>query len=338
MLKGASRVQIPPSPFLILTGLYRRPVRRRSVLVLLGYAAVSCGYVGWRLLPHPGRVLVGKSLSNDSDIFVWSFAWWPHAVLDWTNPFFSRAIYAPTGINLAQITSVPALAAAFSPVTLLYGPTASFNLASVVLPALAAWTAFLLCRAVSGSFWAGVFGGYLFGFSSYMLGHQFASHLNLTAVFLLPLVALALLRQLTGEISWRGLAWRLGLALAAQAYISTEVTVTLDAPREAELRLSYQVAGPGWTPSYRALLDTEGVNLQFTDDAIAEISSLAAQVNLTAENIGARRLHTILEKLLEEVSFDGPDLKKKTVKIDAAYVKKHLEGIVNDQDLSKYIL
>jgi len=89
---------------------------------------------------------------------------------------------------------------------------------------------------------------------------------------------------------------------------------------------------------YRALLDTEGVNLQFTDDAIAEIASLAAQVNLTAENIGARRLHTILEKLLEEVSFDGPDLKKKTVKIDAAYVKKHLEGIVNDQDLSKYIL
>jgi ATP-dependent HslUV protease ATP-binding subunit HslU len=89
---------------------------------------------------------------------------------------------------------------------------------------------------------------------------------------------------------------------------------------------------------YQALLDTEGIKLSFTDDAVQEISSFAARVNENTENIGARRLHTILEKLLEDVSFDGPDLKKKTVKVDAVYVRRQLADIVKDQDLSRYIL
>ena len=89
---------------------------------------------------------------------------------------------------------------------------------------------------------------------------------------------------------------------------------------------------------YQALLDTEGIKLTFTDDAIQEIAAFATRVNESAENIGARRLHTILEKLLEEISFEGPDLKKKHIKIDAAYVRKQLAEIVKDQDLSRYIL
>jgi ATP-dependent HslUV protease ATP-binding subunit HslU len=88
----------------------------------------------------------------------------------------------------------------------------------------------------------------------------------------------------------------------------------------------------------QALLDTEGIRLSFTDDALVELARCAAQVNAQAENIGARRLHTILEKVLEEISFEGPDLKKKTVKIDAEYVRKQLMGIIQDQDLSRYIL
>jgi ATP-dependent HslUV protease ATP-binding subunit HslU len=89
---------------------------------------------------------------------------------------------------------------------------------------------------------------------------------------------------------------------------------------------------------YQALLDTEGIKLSFTEDALQAISGFAARVNESTENIGARRLHTILEKLLEDVSFDGPDLKKKTVKVDAAYVRRQLADIVKDQDLSRYIL
>src|SRR6202158_5489336 len=89
---------------------------------------------------------------------------------------------------------------------------------------------------------------------------------------------------------------------------------------------------------YQALLDTEGIKLSFTEDALKEIASFATKVNESTENIGARRLHTILEKLLEDVSFDGPDLKKKNVKVDVGYVRKQLADIVKDQDLSRYIL
>jgi ATP-dependent HslUV protease ATP-binding subunit HslU len=89
---------------------------------------------------------------------------------------------------------------------------------------------------------------------------------------------------------------------------------------------------------YVALLDTEGVKLTFQPDAVQEIARFAALVNESTENIGARRLHTIMEKLLDEISFEGPDLKKKAIRIDAAYVQKMLAEIVKDQDLSRYIL
>ena len=89
---------------------------------------------------------------------------------------------------------------------------------------------------------------------------------------------------------------------------------------------------------YIALLDTEGLKLSFSEDAIATIARFAAMVNEQTENIGARRLHTILEKVLEEISFEAPEMKKKTVKVDAAYVQKQLANIVKDHDLSRYIL
>jgi ATP-dependent HslUV protease ATP-binding subunit HslU len=89
---------------------------------------------------------------------------------------------------------------------------------------------------------------------------------------------------------------------------------------------------------YIALLETEGVKLSFTDDAIETIAKFATSVNEQTENIGARRLHTILEKVLDEISFEAPDLKKKTVKIDEAYITKQLSDIVKNQDLSRYIL
>ena len=89
---------------------------------------------------------------------------------------------------------------------------------------------------------------------------------------------------------------------------------------------------------YVALMDTEGIKLEFTDDAIKELAHYAARVNEANEDIGARRLHTIMEALLDEISFEGPDLKEKRQLIDAAYVHKMLAEIVKNQDLSKYIL
>jgi ATP-dependent HslUV protease ATP-binding subunit HslU len=89
---------------------------------------------------------------------------------------------------------------------------------------------------------------------------------------------------------------------------------------------------------YRALLETEGIDLTFTDDAISAVAEFAGKVNETTENIGARRLHTIMEKVLDEISFEGPDLEPKRQVIDAAYVNRVLQDIVKDQDLSRYIL
>jgi len=89
---------------------------------------------------------------------------------------------------------------------------------------------------------------------------------------------------------------------------------------------------------YAALLETEGLKLNFTEDAVAAVARFATSVNEQTENIGARRLHTILEKVLDDISFEAPDLKKKNVKIDAAYVNKQLVDIVKNQDLSRYIL
>jgi ATP-dependent HslUV protease ATP-binding subunit HslU len=89
---------------------------------------------------------------------------------------------------------------------------------------------------------------------------------------------------------------------------------------------------------YKALLDTEGIQVTFTDDAIDEIAHFAFSVNETTEDIGARRLHTIMETLLDEYSFEGPDLVDKNVIIDANYVEKQLAEIVKNEDLSRYIL
>ncbi|MBK8314420.1 MAG: ATP-dependent protease ATPase subunit HslU [Acidobacteria bacterium] len=89
---------------------------------------------------------------------------------------------------------------------------------------------------------------------------------------------------------------------------------------------------------YIALMETEGIILEFKNDAIDEIANFAFKVNETTEDIGARRLHTILEKVLEEISFEGPDLKEKNQVIDAAYVQGTLADIVRNEDLSRYIL
>ncbi|MCK4363560.1 MAG: ATP-dependent protease ATPase subunit HslU [Candidatus Aminicenantes bacterium] len=89
---------------------------------------------------------------------------------------------------------------------------------------------------------------------------------------------------------------------------------------------------------YEALLATEGVNVSFTEDAIDEIAEIAEKVNEDAENIGARRLHTVMEKVMEEISFKAPNIKKKKIPINRKYVQSQLKDILEDQDLSRFIL
>ncbi len=89
---------------------------------------------------------------------------------------------------------------------------------------------------------------------------------------------------------------------------------------------------------YRALMATEGITLNFTGDAVQEIAALATRVNERTENIGARRLHTIMEKLLEDISFTAPDLQEQEITINSDYVRERLANLIEDEDLSRYIL
>ncbi|UCC40170.1 MAG: ATP-dependent protease ATPase subunit HslU [Candidatus Aminicenantes bacterium] len=89
---------------------------------------------------------------------------------------------------------------------------------------------------------------------------------------------------------------------------------------------------------YSALLETEGIKVSYSNDAVDEIAEIAEKVNEDAENIGARRLHTVMEKVMEEISFEAPNIKNKKISIDRKYVQKQLKDIIEDQDLSRFIL
>ena len=92
------------------------------------------------------------------------------------------------------------------------------------------------------------------------------------------------------------------------------------------------------TEQYTALMATEGVDLKFSEDSVRRIAEIAWQVNEKTENIGARRLHTIMERLLDIISFEAPDRSGEAITLDAAYVDEHLDALAGDEDLSRYIL
>ena len=198
----------------------RVPVGALALYVALAFLAF-----GLRLLFVPGSKYVGTGA--DPQVFIWSFAWWPHALLHGENPFVTHAVWAPEGVNLAWTTTVPGLALLFSPLTLAAGPVASYNVAAVLMPALTAWTAFLLCRYLTRKLWPSLVGGGLFGFSSYMLGEEQGGHLHVTAVFLVPLAALVVLRYVRGDADGRALVIRLAPLLALQLTFATEIAFTL---------------------------------------------------------------------------------------------------------------
>jgi len=116
------------------------------------------------------------------------------------------------------------------------------------------------------------------------------------------------------------------------------IRVTLDALSEDDFRRILVEPEAALTRQYAALLKTEGVDVEFTGDGIAEIARLAVQVNEQMENIGARRLHTLLERVLEQVSFEATDCTEKKLTVDAAYVREQLKDIRTDEDLTRYIL
>jgi ATP-dependent HslUV protease ATP-binding subunit HslU len=116
------------------------------------------------------------------------------------------------------------------------------------------------------------------------------------------------------------------------------IRVELESLNEDDFRRILTEPRSALTKQYAALLATEGLSITFTDDAVRELARIAVDVNTRTENIGARRLQTVMERLLDELSFDAPDTPDKSVTIDAAFVKQRLDDVAGDEDLSRYIL
>jgi len=203
-------------------GRLRQPPSAAALIVYLCGAGVLLG----QPLLHPGdHACLCVPGTTDAGVYVWAMEWWPHAIAHGLNPLHSDLIYAPEGMNLAHGALVPAAGLIMAPVTAVAGPLFSFNLAMFLSPVLAAFFAFLLCRRLTSDFWASLFGGWVFGFSTYMFG-QLAGHLNLVLVFLVPAMVHLVLRGLAGEVSRRRLAVLLTGALVLQFLFSVEVFAT----------------------------------------------------------------------------------------------------------------
>jgi ATP-dependent HslUV protease ATP-binding subunit HslU len=114
--------------------------------------------------------------------------------------------------------------------------------------------------------------------------------------------------------------------------------VELDALKTADFLRILTEPDFSLTDQYKALMRTEGVEIDFTPEGLKRLAEIAFQVNERTENIGARRLHTVLERLMEEIAFDAPDRSGTTLTIDVAYVNGKLDALASDEDLSRYIL
>ncbi len=189
---------------------------------LLIYAAVSLVLFG----QNGSWSTTYRGMGPDPICFIWFLHWWPYAIHHGLNPFITNAVWVPHGFNLTWATSVPFPALVMAPVTYFFGPVVCFNLLTLAAPALAAWTAFLLCEYVTDDWLAALFGGYLYGFSSYELG-QLLGHFNLDFICLVPVVLLLCIRRVRGDMSAPGFIAALTACLLAELGIATEILASL---------------------------------------------------------------------------------------------------------------
>lgn len=186
------------------------------------YVGIAIATIGRGAVLHPASVCACSNSAPDPTIFMWSLAWWPHAIAQGLNPFVANVIAPPGGANVAAGTTIPAAAIAMWPVTALFGPFVSFNVLAILGPPLCGLTAYLLCRRLSAHNSASLTGGFLFGFSSYELS-QSLGHTHLTLVFLIPVMVHLALRRFAGELSRRRFIAVLATVFVFQALLSTEI-------------------------------------------------------------------------------------------------------------------
>jgi hypothetical protein len=235
-----------------------RPPAWSGALVL--YLACELALFGPGILGRLETGAVGSNPSSDYQVMTWSLEWWPWAILHGHNPLHTSAVWAPWGYSTAWMTSIPALAVLAAPITLLAGPLVAYNVLMLAALPAAALAAYALCRELTHRFVPALIGGYIYGFSPYLLGQTVAQHLNLVQIWPFPLIALLAVRYLRGSLRARWLvagtaalgAIVLGsslelLALAAPVAVIALIVAyaTAAAPRPRILSLTAWLATAG---------------------------------------------------------------------------------------------
>ncbi|HUO03785.1 MAG TPA: hypothetical protein VMU16_01185 [Candidatus Binataceae bacterium] len=190
------------------------------------YSAFSLLVFGRPLLTEFRDASLGSGATPVS--LMWALVWWPTAALRGLNPFVTTYIWAPIGINLTWATAIPLPSIIMWPITRVFGPVVAYNVLGLVSAPLAGWSAFLLCRYLSKSWWASLIGGQIFGFSSYLLNELWSGDRHLTLVFLIPLISLVAIRDtFTERRRPVSTIATLAVMLAAEPLISTEVFASM---------------------------------------------------------------------------------------------------------------
>jgi hypothetical protein len=200
--------------------------RDRYGLGALGtYLALSMLFFGRGLVGHFTTRHVGKAV-GDPALIAWFLQWLAHAIVHRINPFYTNLLWAPATLNMTWTTWMPLIGLLLTPITHALGPVASLNVVFLLALPLGSWSAFVLYRYLTGSWWASLVGGYLFGFSGYMLYRLWEGDPQLLLVFPVALSLWLVLRALDDEIAPRGFVGALTTMLAVEFLISLEIFAT----------------------------------------------------------------------------------------------------------------
>jgi hypothetical protein len=214
----------------------------QGLLALVIYLVVFILACGQALVTHLHQPSVGQA-TVDPNFYVWAWQWWAYAVTHGLNPLYSHQILAPGGTSLAWATTSPSVALLAAPVTLLFGPAASFNLTLLLAPPASAWATFVVARRMTGSFWAALPAGIVYGFNVYTLDHEVSGQPNLTVNLLFPLMVYLVLLWWDGTLGRKGYVIWMMIAIALEFYTFIEAFADMSLMWVAALALGFVIAG-----------------------------------------------------------------------------------------------
>jgi len=248
-LPRATPGEPPPMPSrssATLAGRLASPVLQGGIAFLV-YLVIWLATAFRPIVSHATQMLL-EYKSQDPSTNVWSLRWWPYAIGHGLNPLYTHEVMASAGHSLAWVTTVPALALVATPLTLAAGPVVSFNLLAAISVPLAAWGAFVLCRRLTGKFWAGLAGGAVFGFSAYQTSNAAYGRLNLAYTLLLPILGYIIVIWWERRISNRTFVVLAAATLTIQFYLFNEIFASMTGFLAISLVAGFALAGRAGRP------------------------------------------------------------------------------------------